>query len=93
MMIKDYAMLGVSAIFLIFWFLRAKPGVRPENYRIVPFDIYGNKSSIDGIRDEFKTFDVAWSFMKDYKERYPLWNFALVGKYPDDVKDTIFKYL
>ena len=38
------------------------------------------KSVIEGIRTEFKTHDVAWSFMKHYKETYPLYNFALVSE-------------
>ena len=42
------------------------------------------QSVIEEIRTEFKTHDVAWSFMKQYKKTYPLHNFALVS----DVKDS-----
>ena len=57
------------------------------------FDVFGKESKIEGIRTEFKTHDVAWSFMKQYKQLYPLYNFALVSKQPKHDKPTIFKYI
>jgi hypothetical protein len=80
-------------LFAIAWLAKARPHNRPKKYDIVVFDVYGNKSKIDGIRTEFKTHDVAWSFMKQYKENYPLYNFALVSKQPKQDKPTIFKYI
>jgi hypothetical protein len=59
----------------------------------VPFDVYGKKSMIDGIRINFKTHDVAWSFMKQYKESYPFYNFALVSDLQNSDKPTIFRYI
>ena len=46
------------------------------------FDVYGKESVLEGIRTEFKTHDVAWSFMKQYKKAYPLYNFAIVSDLP-----------
>ena len=48
---------------------------------------------MEGIRTEFKTFDVAWSFMKQYKKSYPFYNFALVSDIPKSEKATIFRYI
>ena len=84
----------IAALFFAFtWFLKARPHNRPKNYKIVPLDVFGKKSMIDGIRTEFKTHDVAWSFMKQYKESYPLHNFALVSDLKNSDKPTIFRYI
>ncbi|MGH1521605.1 MAG: hypothetical protein ACRBB2_04450 [Nitrosopumilus sp.] len=89
----EYVILGVVFIFALAWLLKAKPHHRPKQYSIVVFDIFGKKGKIDGIRTEFKTHDVAWSFMKQYKKAYPLCNFALVSDSPKSTKPTIFRYI
>ena len=89
----DYVILVTVLIFAFTWFLKARPHNRPKNYRIVPLDVFGKKSTIDGIRTDFKTHDVAWSFMKQYKKEYPLHNFALVSDIKDSDKPTIYRYI
>ena len=89
----DYVILVTVLIFAFTWFLKARPHNRPKNYRIVPLDVFGKKSTIDGIRTDFKTHDVAWSFMKQYKKEYPLHNFALVSDVKDSDKPTIYRYI
>jgi len=89
----EYVILGAVFIFALAWLLKAKPHNRPKEYLVVPFDVFGKKSKIDGIRTVFKTHDVAWSFMKQYKEMYPLYNFALVSDLPKSDKPTIFRYI
>jgi len=89
----EYVILGVVLIFALAWLLKAKPHNRPKKYSVVAFDVFGRKSQIDGIRTEFKTHDVAWSFMKQYKKSYPLYNFALVSDMPKSDKPTIFRYI
>ncbi len=80
-------------LFALIWLIRSRPHNRPKNYFVVAFDVYGKESKIDGIRTEFKTHDVAWSFMKQYKSTYPLHNFALVSDTPKSSKRTIFRYI
>jgi hypothetical protein len=92
-MAGEYVILGTVLVFAFAWFLRARPHNRPKEYRIVPLDVFGKKSEIDGIRTEFKTHDVAWSFMKQYKQTYPLHNFALVSDLGNSDKPTIFRYI
>ena len=92
-MAGEYVILGTMLVFAFTWFLRARPHNRPKDYRIVPLDVFGKKSEIDGIRTEFKTHDVAWSFMKQYKQTYPLHNFALVSDLGNSDKPTIFRYI
>jgi len=89
----EYVVIGTVFVFAFTWYLRAKPHNRPKNYRVVPLDIFGKKSTINGIRTEFKTHDVAWSFMKQYKQTYPLHNFALVSDLENSDKPTIFRYI
>ena len=42
---------------------------------------------------ELTAHDVAWSFMKQYKQDYPLCNFALVSELKQDKKKVIFRYI
>ena len=85
-------MLSIFA-FAFLWLLRARPQKRPKQYSIVCYDVFGNESKIDSLRTEFRTHDVAWSFMKQYKKSYPLYNFALVSQLQNSEKKTIFKYI
>jgi len=80
-------------IFALVWFFRAIPIHRPKNYSITTYDVFGAQSYIDGLRTEFKNHDVAWSFMKLYKDEYPLYNFALVCDFTKSNKKTIVRYL
>jgi len=91
--ISEAVILTSVFIFAIFWMTRARPLKRPKKYTVVVFDVYGKESFIDGIRTEFKTYDVAWSFMKQYKQSYSLYNFALVSDVPKSIKKTIFRYI
>ncbi len=89
----EYVILGTVFVFALAWLLKARPHNRPKQYSIVIFDVFEKKIKIDGIRIEFKTYDVAWSFMKQYKKEYPLYNFALVSDLPKSDKPTIFRYI
>ncbi len=89
----EYVILGTVFVFALAWLLKARPHNRPKQYSIVVFDIFGKKIKMEGMRTQFKTHDVAWSFMKQYKKEYPLHNFALVSDLPKSDKPTIFRYI
>ena len=89
----EYVILASVFLFALAWLLKAKPHNRPKSYSVIVFDVFGKKIDMDGIRTEFKTHDVAWSFMKQYKKSYPLYNFALVSDNQKAEKPTIFKYI
>ena len=91
--IGAWMILGIAFVFAIAWFLKARPQKKPKSYSIICFDVYGNESVMPGVRTEFKNHDVAWSFMKQYKEDYPLSNFGLVSELKEDKKKVIFRYL
>ena len=85
--------LVAALIFTIVWVMRAIPHQKTKNYSIISFDVFGQESKIDGLRTEFKTYDVAWSFMKQYKKSYPLYRFALISDISKTEKKTIIRYL
>jgi hypothetical protein len=89
---------GVLMLVLVFtfaftWFLRARPRHKPKRYSIVIFDVFGQQANIEGLRTDFRNHDVAWSFMRQYKNDYPTHNFAMVADNPNSVKKTIFRYI
>lgn len=84
--------LGAVLVFAIVWLHRARPHHRPQSYNVVVFDVYGQQTTIDGLRVAFKNHDVAWSYMKQYKVRFPLYNFALVSSVNTE-KPTIYRYI
>ena len=86
-------LMGGVFIFMIMLFLRLRPIKKPKNYFLIVYDVFGNQSSINGIRTNFRTHDVGWSYMKQYKKSFPLYNFALVSAMPNSKKNTIFKYI
>ena len=79
--------------FAIGWFLKARPHNRTKHYNVVIFDIDGKEASLPGLRTDFRNHDVAWSFMKQYKQSYPLYNFALVADTKKDRKKVMFRYI
>ncbi|MFQ5440171.1 MAG: hypothetical protein ACE5DL_01775 [Nitrosopumilaceae archaeon] len=66
------------------WIKQSKMTNRAQKYTILVFDVNDQQITLDGLRTNFKNNEVAWSFMKEYKTRFPFYNFALVstGKNP-----------
>ena len=79
--------------FAVAWFLKARPHNRPKHYSIAIFDIDGKETTIPGVRTDFRNHDVAWRFMKQYKESYPLYNFGLVSDLKKNRKKVMFRYI
>ncbi len=93
---KDVAVIFVvTAVFAfaLTWVLNTRPLKRPKLYNVIIYDVFGKETTVDGLRTEFKTHDVAWSFMKEYKKSYPLYNFAMISELPKTDKKTIFRYI
>jgi len=80
-------------VFACTWFLKARPHHKPKKYNVIVFDINSQQIQLEGIRTEFRNHDVAWSFMKQYKSNYPMFNFAMVADAKDTDKKTIFRYI
>lgn len=85
--------LGVALLFAIAWLVRALPRNHTKNYHLVCFDVFGKELILDGLRTEFRNNDVAWSFMREYKKRHPLYNFGLVVDDSNFEKKTLIRYI
>ena len=91
--IGSAVILGMVLVFAFTWFLKARPHNKPKKYNVIVFDINSQQIQLDGIRTEFRNHDVAWSFMKQYKADYPMFNFAMVADSKHADKKTIFRYI
>ena len=92
-MTGETVILGIVFLFAFAWFLKARPNNRPKQYNIVIFDLDGKETTLPGLRTDFRNHDVAWSFMKQYKQSYPLFNFALVSDVKKNRKKVMFRYI
>jgi len=91
---KDVAVIVIITavfVFALSWALKTRPIKKPKHYNVIIYDVFRKESTIEGLR--IKTHDVAWSFMKEYKKSYPLYNFALISEFPKTDKKTIFRYI
>src|SRR3546814_9555630 len=72
------------SLILCFFLMIRRPPRSTRTDTLFPYTTLfrSQKSEIQDIRTEFKTHDVAWSFMKQYKKAYPLYNFAMVSMLP-----------
>lgn len=52
----------------------------PQSYMIEIVDVYGQKVSIDGVRQAFRTYDAAESYARMYRQNFgPQYRFKVVG--------------
>jgi len=91
--VGEMIIIGLVFAFALAWLLKTGPQKKPKKYSVIAFDVFGTESNIRGIRTEFKIHDVAWSYMRQYKKSYPLYNFALVSDNPKFEKKTILRYI
>jgi len=91
--VGEMIIIGAVFAFAFAWLLKTSPQKKPKKYSVIAFDVYGTESKIQGLRTEFKIHDVAWSYMRQYKKSYPLYNFALVSDISKAEKKTIIRYI
>jgi hypothetical protein len=51
----------------------------PRAYRVEIADVYGDSVSIDGVRQQFKTYDAAESYARMYRQSFSHYSFRVVG--------------
>ena len=77
-MISDKIITGFFVvIFGILWYLSTKSYVKPENYTIVIHDLFGKEVRMTEIRTHFSTISVARSYLTEYQQRFPHYEFSL----------------
>ena len=69
-------------IFGILWYC-TKCIVKPNQYKIIIYDIFGNQISLDGVRTCFNTSKVANNYILEYQERFSHYNFSLSSEMPE----------
>ena len=80
-------------VFGMLWLFSAKYYERPKKYSLVVYDIFGNQNTIDGLRTDFQTNQVATSFLKHYQKSFPQYNFSIAAELPGNGKRRLFRIL
>ena len=62
-------------------------------YTLVIFDVYGNQTTLNGLRTSFQNKDVALSFAKFYKKEFPLNDFGIIHEIDGIEKLMIVKHI
>ncbi len=61
------------------WYCSTKYYVRTNRYSIITYNVLGEQVKIDEIRTEFKNYKVAQSYISDYQEKFPYYDFSLTS--------------
>ncbi|MFB5629712.1 MAG: hypothetical protein ACE5RR_07245 [Nitrosarchaeum sp.] len=80
-------------LWIVIWIKKSRETNKVNNYFIVIYDLNGQITAIEDIRLNFKNNDVAWSFMKEYKNLFPFHNFGLISRGKNPKQQMIIKYL
>ena len=78
------------AIFATMWFFSTRYYEKPKQHSIVVYDVLGKQCSIDGLRTEFQTIEVATSYIKEYQNTFPQYSISLESPIPEIKRKTIF---
>lgn len=82
--ILDKLIIGFFVLNLgIVWYFTTKYNIKPNQYNIIVYDPFGKEFNLEGIRTNFKTKQVAISFLKDYKIRFPVYDFSIEEQLPE----------
>ncbi len=66
----------------IIWYFSTKCHVTQKQFNIIVYDILGKECHLNGIRTNFKTKNVAISYTKEYKNRFPNYDFTIAEEIP-----------
>ena len=80
-------------LFLVYSPKIFKKQITPESstYVLIVFDVYGKKTMLNGIRTTCRNKEVALSFAKFYKMKFPLYNFSITNESDGSEKLVIVK--
>ena len=66
----------------ILWYCSSKYQVKPNQYTILVYDVFGNQIKIDEIRTSFRTYRVTKSYISEYQNRFPHYDFSMSAEMP-----------
>jgi len=71
------------------WYCSTKYYVKVNHYSIIIYNVLGEQVKIDGVRTEFKNYGVAQSYISDYQEKFPHYNFSLASDIHELNNDSV----
>jgi len=76
--ILDEIVTGFFIIILgILWYCSVKYYAKPNQYKIIIYNIFGEQIETDEIRTNFRTHQVTRNFISEYQKINPHYNFSL----------------
>ena len=75
----------------ILWYCSVRYYVKPKECSIIIYDVFGKQIEIKEIRTNFKTRDVAKSFISEYQKRFPHYNFSMAIETPEIRKNIVLR--
>lgn len=79
--------------FGILWYFSTKYHFRPNDYSIVIHDVFGKEITMNDLRTEFKTKEVTSSYISEYQNRFPQYNFSIKLEFPEIKRKSMFRIL
>jgi len=81
---KDFEFAAICVVTIIFIMVSTIIMLRqarklPKSYAVEIIDVYGEKVSIDGVRQVFRTYDAAESYARMYRQNFSQYRFKVVG--------------
>ena len=80
-------------IFGTLWIFSSRYYEKPKKYSIIAYDVFGKQNTIDGLRTEFQTKQVATSYQKYYQKSFPHYDFSIAVELPTTGKRRIFSLI
>ena len=65
------------AIFGILWYCSSKYYVKPNQCKVIIYDVFGKQVKLNEIRTDFKTQNVARNYILEYQKRFPHYDFSM----------------
>jgi len=75
----------------ILWYCSVRYYVKPKECSIIIYDVFGKQIEIKEIRTNFKTRDVAKSFISEYQKRFPHYYFSMAIETPEIKENTVLR--
>jgi hypothetical protein len=91
--ILDKLVTGFFVVSLgILWYYSTRyHQVKQEQYRIAIHDVYGKQVRIDGVRTIFGTHRVATSYISEYQNRFPHYDFSMAAEIPEIKRSPLLR--
>ena len=90
--ITDKFVTGFFVVTLgILWYFSSKYQVKPNHYTILIYDVFGNQMKIDEIRTSFNTYRVTKSYILEYQNRFPHYDFSMATEMQEIRRKTLLR--